>query len=387
MDSDHGSDEDDFQGIVTQKAPTGDNDEYYEDEDEKARAENFDDGGKDGPILDEQPNFRPIIGHEKAKSLVYSSSSSFSRKSSTLSSRMSSTSTSISTPTAVSLLLKIGKRRRITLDMFPSSLVDLATAGHTTMRLYIATQEGSPPPISRFKFTWNRLINASQGCRELQTKLLEVQSNEEIKTILIDYVWSAVAQVQGEIVAKACIIINGAYQIPGDMAPVQIKQAVMWLLETGAFADGDLNIKARTFNKQKPFCHQVLKDLIYNQGYGRKGEGVYYPEHFKGIPLALLVITTVAIKCSLRGYVNGNKATQEFSESVFKTRWEYYFKKLLVLQKKSPVWMKQMRDGLYQDILNLANLHYLGIDEDQMKDEDFGIDFEALKVIIIAQAA
>ncbi|EGO04491.1 hypothetical protein SERLA73DRAFT_68174 [Serpula lacrymans var. lacrymans S7.3] len=48
--------------------------------------------------------------------------------------------------------------------------------------------------------------------------------------------------------------------------------------------------------------------------------------------------------------------------------------------------MKQMGDSLYQDILNLANLHYLGIDEDQMKDEDFGIDFEALEDTIIAQA-
>ncbi|EGO30368.1 hypothetical protein SERLADRAFT_431900 [Serpula lacrymans var. lacrymans S7.9] len=58
MDSDHDSDEDDFQGILTQKAPTGDNDEYYEDE--EARAKNSDNKGKDGPILDEQPNFRPI---------------------------------------------------------------------------------------------------------------------------------------------------------------------------------------------------------------------------------------------------------------------------------------------------------------------------------------
>ncbi|EGO28276.1 hypothetical protein SERLADRAFT_405883 [Serpula lacrymans var. lacrymans S7.9] len=116
------------------------------------------------------------------------------------------------------------------------------------------------------------------------------------------------------------------------MAPVQIKQAVTWLLETGAFADGDLDIKARTFNKQKPFCHQIFKDLIHNQWYGCKGEGVHYPEHFKGIPLALLAITTAAIECSLRGYVNG-------------------------------------------------------IDEDQMKDKDFGIDFEALEDTIIAQAA
>ncbi|EGO30842.1 hypothetical protein SERLADRAFT_404837 [Serpula lacrymans var. lacrymans S7.9] len=172
-----------------------------------------------------------------------------------------------------------------------------------------------------------------------------------------------------------------------SIARMRKPELKIWLLETGAFADSDLDIKARTFNKHKPFCHQIFKDLIHNQWYGHKGEGVCYHEHFQDIPLALLVITTAAIECFLRGYLNGNEATQEFSESVFKTRWEYYFKKLSVLQKKSPVWIKRMRDGLYQDILNLANLYYLGIDEDQMKDEDFGIDFEALEDAIIAQAS
>ncbi|EGO28237.1 hypothetical protein SERLADRAFT_405864 [Serpula lacrymans var. lacrymans S7.9] len=179
-------------------------------------------------------------------------------------------------------------------------------------------------------------------CQEdIQAKLLEVNSNEEIKNTSIDYVW-------GKIVAKAHFMINGAYHIPGDMTPAQIKEVVTWLLETGAFADGDLDIKARMFNKQKSFSHQTFKDLIHNQ-----------------LPQL--------------AYMNGNKATIEFSENVFKIRWEYYFKKLSVLQRKSPIWTKKMRDGLYQDILNLANLHYLGIDDDYMKDEDFGIDFKALE--------
>ncbi|EGO30816.1 hypothetical protein SERLADRAFT_404822 [Serpula lacrymans var. lacrymans S7.9] len=156
---------------------------------------------------------------------------------------------------------QMGKKHRITLDMFPSHLLDLATAGHAVMRL---------------------LINASKGRKDLQAKLLEV--------------WSAVAQVQGEIVAKARLMINGAYHISGDMAPAQIKEV------------------ARTFNKQKPFSYQIFKI-------------VRYPEHFKGIPLALLAIITTAvfillsfqIECSLRAYMNGNKATLEFSENFFKT--------------------------------------------------------------------
>ncbi|EGO30171.1 hypothetical protein SERLADRAFT_404464 [Serpula lacrymans var. lacrymans S7.9] len=255
----------------------------------EAKRQDFDDGGKDGPILDEQKIFHTFIQ-----------------------------------------------------DVF-------------NFYFYLNTY-GCLFTIKNWQKT---LIDASQGCRELQTKLLEVQSNEEMKTILIDYVWSAVAQVRGEIVAKARIIINGAYQIPGDMAPVQIKQAVMWLLETGAFADGDLDIKARTFNKQKPFCHQIFKDLIHNQWYGHKGEGLYLqlPQQLLNVPSGDTQMVGVL------------------------------FQKASVLQKKSPVWMKQMRDGLYQDILNLANLHYLGIDEDQMKDEDFGIDFEVLEDTIIAQAA
>ncbi|EGN92243.1 hypothetical protein SERLA73DRAFT_157132 [Serpula lacrymans var. lacrymans S7.3] len=207
-------------------------------------------------------------------------------------------------------------------------------------------------PTCRPKFSWKRLIDASKGQEDIQAKLLEVNSNEEIKNTSIDYVWYCECErngsVWGKIVAKAHFMINGAYHIPGDMTPAQIKEVVTWLLETGAFADGDLDIKARMFNKQKSFSHQTFKDLIHNQ-----------------LPQL--------------AYMNGNKATIEFSENVFKIRWEYYFKKLSVLQRKSPIWTKKMRDGLYQDILNLANLHYLGIDDDYMKDEDFGIDFKALE--------
>ncbi|EGO02636.1 hypothetical protein SERLA73DRAFT_70131 [Serpula lacrymans var. lacrymans S7.3] len=281
------SDEEDFQGVLTQKPHIGEDessDDY--DEDEGARPDDL---------------FWII--------------------------KMSSTSTSISTRAVLSLQPKMGKRHRITLDIFPSHLLDLATAGHAVMRLHVVTQEGFPPPTCRSKFSWKRLINASKGREDLQAKLLEVNSNEEIKNMLIDYVWSAVAQVQGEIVAKAHLI------------------TIFLLLEAGAFADGDLDIK-------------IFKDLIHNQWYGRKGEGVHYPEHFKGIPLALLAIITTAIECSLRAYVNGNKATLEFSENVFKIR-------------------------------NLANLHYLWIDDNHMKDKDFGIDFEALEgtVTVVEHAA
>ncbi|EGN98094.1 hypothetical protein SERLA73DRAFT_153278 [Serpula lacrymans var. lacrymans S7.3] len=73
---------------------------------------------------------------------------------------------------------QIGKRRRITLDLFSSHLLDLATVGHAVMRLHVVAQERFPPPTCRSKFSWKRLINASKGQEDLQAKLLEVNSKK-----------------------------------------------------------------------------------------------------------------------------------------------------------------------------------------------------------------
>jgi len=53
--------------------------------------------------------------------------------------------------------------------------------------------------------------------------------------------------------------------------------------------------QARTHDKQQPFGHLIIKDLIVNQWFGSKGEGVKHPSVFKDIPSPLLALVSVAV--------------------------------------------------------------------------------------------
>ncbi|KIK82191.1 hypothetical protein PAXRUDRAFT_154333 [Paxillus rubicundulus Ve08.2h10] len=106
--------------------------------------------------------------------------------------------------------------------------------------------------------------------------------------------------------------------------------------------------QACTFDKQQPFRHLIIKDLIISQWFGGKGEGVKYPEAFKGIPLPLLAL----VECALRSYISGVKAswTINFSGSEFSIRYIFYAQKLDHLRKNSLTWCKGMTKELYRAV-------------------------------------
>ncbi|EGO04900.1 hypothetical protein SERLA73DRAFT_68562 [Serpula lacrymans var. lacrymans S7.3] len=108
------------------------------------------------------------------------------------------------------------------LALFPPSLAQLAIEAHTQM-----------------------FIESSKISNSFESKLREVEENEVLKIFMMDYVWPAGPQIRGKVVAKARLMINGAYGIPGDISPEKIKLAVRWLINTCTFTDGDLDIKTK----------------------------------------------------------------------------------------------------------------------------------------------
>ncbi|EGO04683.1 hypothetical protein SERLA73DRAFT_68355 [Serpula lacrymans var. lacrymans S7.3] len=217
-----------------------------------------------------------------------------------------------------------------TLAFFSPSLAQLAIEAHTQMCFHIAINEGFPASNIHSDISWQIITESSKISNSFESKLREVEENEALKIFMMDYVWSAGPQIQGEVVAKARLIINGAYGIPGNMSPKETKLAVQWLIDTCTFTDGDFDIK---------------------------------------------------VECALRAYNSGGKRVQDFSEDMFKARWGFYFEKLSTLQKCCPGWMTQMRNNLYGSILHSANLQYLN---QKPQDEDYGIDFDALEETMVA---
>ncbi|EGN92722.1 hypothetical protein SERLA73DRAFT_156867 [Serpula lacrymans var. lacrymans S7.3] len=135
------------------------------------------------------------------------------------------------------------RKPKPTLALFPPSLAQLAIEAHTQMCFHISTNEGFPASNIHSDISWQIITESSKISNSFESKLREVEENEALKIFMMDYVWSAGPQIRGEVVAKVRLMINGAYGIPGDMSPGEIKLAVQWLIDTCTFTDGDLDIK------------------------------------------------------------------------------------------------------------------------------------------------
>ncbi|EGN91107.1 hypothetical protein SERLA73DRAFT_157594, partial [Serpula lacrymans var. lacrymans S7.3] len=92
------------------------------------------------------------------------------------------------------------------------------------------------------------------------------------KSRLIDYVWTAAAQLRGEVKQKARILILSEYALKNKL-PEEVHTIMEWLLSNGkgVFTFGGLDVS------QKPFGHCIIKLLVQVQWFHKKGEGVLYP--------------------------------------------------------------------------------------------------------------
>ncbi|KIK79202.1 hypothetical protein PAXRUDRAFT_81139, partial [Paxillus rubicundulus Ve08.2h10] len=212
------------------------------------------------------------------------------------------------------------------------------TRGHTALHLHIATVNGFPAPGTKLERGWASMKEGVEGYVNLTQKLSNLGKDSIGKEKAVNYVWSAGPQICRELISKAHLKISASYSIPGSMNPKEIAATMEWLICTNAFLNGDLNVKAHTFDKQQLFCHPIIKDLIISQWFGAKGEGVKYPEAFKGVPLPLLALVATAV-----GFKNVTHIPTY-------SRYLFYMQKLQRLQKNCPTWYERMTKEMYQAV-------------------------------------
>ncbi|KIM56825.1 hypothetical protein SCLCIDRAFT_131683, partial [Scleroderma citrinum Foug A] len=167
--------------------------------------------------------------------------------------------------------------------------------GHTMFCLHIATVNRFPSVSKKMQESWASLQEGVKGSTDLEEELTRIDQDTSLKERAVNYVWGAASQIQGELVTKAHQRISASYNIPGTMKPQDVTTAVEWLIKTGVFLDGDLDIKTRTYDKQQPFHHPIIKDLIVNQWYSSKGEGAKYVSIFKEMPNCLLALVATVL--------------------------------------------------------------------------------------------
>ncbi|EGO04889.1 hypothetical protein SERLA73DRAFT_68550 [Serpula lacrymans var. lacrymans S7.3] len=215
--------------------------------------------------------------------------------------------------------------------------------------------------ITSFSPTSSRLAKAghSQMCVILSTVKGFPGTDERDEPV-----WTAAAQLRGEVKQKARILILSEYALKNKL-PEEVHTIMEWLLSNGkgVFTFGGLDIS------QKPFGHCIIKLLVQVQWFHKKGEGVLYPSDFKDSPFPLIALAITAVENCLHELAKSVCTTLNFSEQVYRPRLEE-------LQRKAPRWFLQFRKNTYNNILQQCDLQYLNAQEDNWEDE---VDYAALE--------
>ncbi|KAG2157309.1 hypothetical protein DEU56DRAFT_750447 [Suillus clintonianus] len=130
---------------------------------------------------------------------------------------------------------------------------------------------------------------------------------------------------------------------------------------------GELVIKAR---QKVPGSYGILVGGD-QKWFSVKGEGICFPDTFKHIPNTTLALIAIVVECALNSWHNGTRSQVKFSEMQFRTRYQFYMKKLECIQKDCPNWMKQFKKDLYESICKKSGHELLAL---QMDDEDSNIE-------------
>ncbi|KAG1734045.1 uncharacterized protein EDB91DRAFT_1251083 [Suillus paluster] len=258
----------------------------------------------------------------------------------------------------------VGKRKRshngtrkeqVTLSILEKSVRDLAIAGHDYLRMYIATQNTFPDSTTKASFSWKRLEEVIASRKELKQLMEQELKVQKIKAMLIDY---GVSSMRGTVANKARETIGDALGLSG-MKRNDIVEAVEWMLKdlkkvrkggegdediSLPFISGDLDIKNKTFNQNKPFGNHFFLCMYHLFFIGNNPDGVRYIQHFRNSPLPLLALITTVMECTLSCWETEVSIlftlSQEYSGEGFK------------------VAMK-MREEMYQNVLEESNTTYL----------------------------
>ncbi|KAG1807805.1 uncharacterized protein BJ212DRAFT_1485381 [Suillus subaureus] len=154
----------------------------------------------------------------------------------------------------------------------------------------------------------------------LKPMLDMIGSNDVLKSRAIAYVWPGASQLRGELVRKVRDTVIFQLQ---QMHPKEIGDITNWLLTTkkDPFFCSELDLKAKTFNKNLPFRASLLCQLLYSQFFqGPGSEGIAYMECFQKLPNNLIALLATVGECAYKGMLTGSPVVVDFKEPIFQHR-------------------------------------------------------------------
>ncbi|KAF8173626.1 hypothetical protein BJ912DRAFT_1065110 [Pholiota molesta] len=279
---------------------------------------------------------------------------------------------SLETATSTSLT---GKVKR---SDFPPNVVLLADSAKNLIRTRVCfgdwVLESDP---RKQDWVWG-IINdcpktmnpSSQTSANQALQLLSSPSQQVLRSKLVSYGKGALFN---SIVTKARQRIVGHYGLDGNMD--SIIEKVEWLLNASHFIYGELNLKEKTYDANKPFGNPIIKELIqsiwFNTAKSKADVGTAIRMMKEAqIPVSIVFIIVSAIEHSIGEYKAGVESQMPFKELQLCNRYKYHQATWKGLQARSPRWAEAYPATFFKIISKSCNLGSIIDDEKDENVED-----------------
>ncbi|KAE9386427.1 hypothetical protein BT96DRAFT_949123 [Gymnopus androsaceus JB14] len=168
--------------------------------------------------------------------------------------------------------------------------------------------------------------------------------------------------------------VTSRFDLPGRLAPNEVKPVVTWLLHDGHYKYGDVDAENRTFDAGQPFGSEGLAHILRLEVFATKGNANV--EVFKDIVAArwitgpTIALMFTAIEHALMEYSEGSYRFSEFSDAA-RPRYLFHLNSYEKIAAAAPTWANQFETSLFTLILMQSNKsHVLDVQADDMSNVD-----------------
>ncbi|KAL1666115.1 hypothetical protein GGF50DRAFT_51333 [Schizophyllum commune] len=282
------------------------------------------------------------------------------------------------------------RRGKVAQSDFTPRTAKLANAAKIQARTRTATQDAFPAEASAAAFVdISRAVEKASGPDAITFRdaFDRLQINLTAQEDIFTYVGYASSGLRGEISAKVKELFALMTGIPGKLSVDEIIEVVKWLLSDSNYMYGDLDIKARTVNRNLPFHSVFLKPVIKAVCFGRgkaNQDAAHTMISHREIPVSLYALVGAAIENMLKAWQAGTLSTNfSFTEEAARQSYLRHRASFVILQTGAPNFTHKMQFSLLHSILSdTGRVHlldgYLAPELGHLK----GVDYEALEASV-----
>ncbi|KAI0056158.1 hypothetical protein BV25DRAFT_1921231 [Artomyces pyxidatus] len=277
---------------------------------------------------------------------------------------------------AMSADVNEGKKTKIRLQDFKLPVQrTIADLGNKHMRAVISLANGFPSPKDKADLAWKSAEEACKSDKFLHKELKKIKATDQtLCGQLIEYINYAAWSMRGDIRKRSLELIRRYFDLENrakTLGPEKMADLVAWLVPTSPrtvrpFTFGDLDLEARTYDKNKNHGSELIKQVIHAVWFHKKKdpEALRWKEEFSQTPLPLLAMVITAIEAVILEYSSGVHTNMMFTDPLNRDKYLAHLKRLRCLEESAPKYTANLRKSIWEGVLDLtAHYQHLKVDD------------------------